>query len=261
MTILVLGYVINMPHQMSHTTKQFYNNGSSLPLLGSATNVSDPTSTKELWCDVVKCHFVMPSDTAYGGHAVLLFAALYATDGAVLELGSGLFSTPIIHNVAVVQQGRDVFTVDADSDWLQQFTAMGGPHHSFGLVSPEYSNESFRYLQFKPAHFQDWEDVWEQMYGLVFVDQAPAFERRKDIQRRRNASDVMVVHDTDTMEFYDYEPLLSTFPYRYKFRHNAIKTYTDVISDRRGDLIDKTRILSEWTCECLGLEHPRLVFL
>ena len=252
--------VINMPLQISQPTKQLFNYhdyGALSRLFWPAANVSDLNLTKELWCDVVKRHFVMPSDTAYGGHAVLLFAALYATDGAVLELGSGLFSTPIIHNVAVVQQGRDVFTVDGNNDWLQHFTSMGGPRHSFGLVSRMISNpESYRFLQFKPAHFRRWEDVWDGRYGLVFVDQAPGFERRKDIQRRRNVSDVMIVHDTDDMNGYGYEPLLSTFPYRYKFRHNAMKTFTDIVSDRRGDVIDKIRKLSEWTCECLGLENP-----
>ncbi len=232
------------PHT-SPTTEPISNSGLASRSFWPAGNVLDPTSTKQLWYDIVKRHFVMPNNTGIGGHAVVLFAALYATQGAVLELGSGMTSTPIIHNIAVVQQGRDVFTVDSNSDWLQQFTSMGGPHHSFGLVSSAYPNQPYRFLQFKPAHFRRWEDVWDGSYGLVFVDQAPASERRQDIQRRRNASDVMVVHDTNVMKSYRYEPLLSTFSYRYKFRHKAIKTFTDVISDRREDLIDKIRKLSE----------------
>ena len=251
LSLVILVHVMDMPAYSTdgeHSAKRLFR-----PCL----NVADPTETKELWYDVLKRHFVLPYNTAYGGHAVILFAALYATDGAVLELGSGLFSTPIIHNVAVVQQGRDVFTVDADSDWLQHFTSMGSPHHSFGLVSSAYPNQPYRFLQFRPAHFRRWEDVWDGRYGLVFVDQTPEFERRKDIQRRRNVSDVMIVHDTNDMKSYGYEPLLSTFPYRYKFRHKSFITFTDVIADKRGDLIDKIRKLSEWTCEYLGLGLPR----
>ena len=215
---------------------------------------SDHTTSKALWENALKSHFVMPNNTAWGGHAVVLFSALYATQGAILELGSGWFSTSTIHNVAVVEQSRDAYTVDSDVHWLAKFTAMGNSHHTFAYVSNVSQPGAFTDTPYKPQRLDSWDRVWRRQYGLVFVDHAPGERRHVDIQIFRNLTDVMLIHDTDNPTGYKFEPLLSTFRYRYKFRRRpSINSYTDVVSDTREDLVEKIELLTDWTCELLHL--------
>ncbi len=197
---------------------------------------------------------MLPKNLAYGGHAVVLFSALYATRGAILELGSGFFSTPTIHNVSAVEQSRDVYTVDLNVEWLARFTSLSSPRHRFAFISTRPQPQAFGGITVQPERFNTWDDIWHREFGLVFVDHSPGERRIQDIGIFRNLTDVMLVHDTDNLKGYHYEPLLSSFPHRYRFkRRPRIASFTDVVSDTRGDLVEKIERLTSWTCELLNL--------
>ncbi len=214
----------------------------------------DPTTNKEMWRDALKRHFVLPRNLGWGGQAVVLFSALYATKGPILELRRGYLTTPVIHNVSVVEQSRDAYTVDLNVGWLGRFVSLGSPHHRFGYVSERLQPQAFGNITFQPVHFKTWDDIWHHEFGLAFVDHRPAERRREDIKIFRNLTDVMLVHDTDNLEGYGYEPLLSSFPYRYRFKRRPwFRSFTDVVSMTRGDLVQKIEKLTNWSCELLHL--------
>lgn len=95
-----------------------------------------------------------PRSSAEGSHVKFLAAAVLLTVGDVLELGTGLASTELIHSLVeaefkelnalreageVREQHRAVVSVDSDSDWIARFHEFSKPWHQFVLL-PVYSH-------------------------------------------------------------------------------------------------------------------------
>jgi hypothetical protein len=60
------------------------------------------------------------SSSDYGTHIAPLLTAVLATDGPVLELGCGDFSTPLLHAICA-KQNRLLVSTDTDKAWLELF--------------------------------------------------------------------------------------------------------------------------------------------
>ena len=71
-----------------------------------------------------------PDHGEYGTHTRLLWAAAKATQGDILEMGTGAFSTPMLHNLT----GRSLVSAETDSAWLSKFQEQGFDHHQLLLV-------------------------------------------------------------------------------------------------------------------------------
>ena len=71
----------------------------------------------------------------------LLVSAVLATQGDILELGSGHYSTPVLHRVVEDRYNgaRMVVTADTDAGWLPLFGHLASPFHQFVLV-PVFSD-------------------------------------------------------------------------------------------------------------------------
>lgn len=138
------------------------------------------------------------SDAAYGTHLVPLIAAVKYTNGNVLELGMGDYSTPVLHEV-LKNTGRMLISVENDREWF----------HNFKDLS----------YQFHALRNTDYKDPWllSIQYSVIFVDNAPAPDRAKALLHFMNSTEIFVVHDTDKMKYYGYEEVFSQFEYRYTY--------------------------------------------
>ena len=74
-----------------------------------------------------------PGQGEFGTHARLLWAAAKATQGDILEMGTGAFSTPMLHNLTG-SAGRSLVSAETDSVWLSKFQKQGLGHHQLLLV-------------------------------------------------------------------------------------------------------------------------------
>ena len=74
-----------------------------------------------------------PGQGEFGTHARLLWAAAKATQGDILEMGTGAFSTPMLHNLTG-SVGRGLVSAETDSAWLSKFKEQGVDHHQLLLV-------------------------------------------------------------------------------------------------------------------------------
>ena len=74
-----------------------------------------------------------PDQGEFGTHARLLWAAGKATQGDILEMGTGAFSTPMLHNLTR-SAGRGLVSAETDSAWLSKFKEQGDGHHQLLLV-------------------------------------------------------------------------------------------------------------------------------
>ena len=117
----------------------------------------------------------MSIDQRFMTHLPSLFAALLATDGAVLELGAGLGSTPMLRAFCKASK-REFISVESDEDWAFCCDSWHDP--TWGLL-PGLANR--------------------QHWSVVFVDNAPATRRGPDAMLFAKA-EFVVIHDWESWE-------------------------------------------------------------
>ena len=69
-----------------------------------------------------------PTNSNWGSHITALAAAALSTSGDILECGTGLFSTPLLHEITKLQ-GRMLVSADTELNWLYQFQNLTGDNH------------------------------------------------------------------------------------------------------------------------------------
>lgn len=146
----------------------------------------------------------------YATHLPLLATCLAGTDGPVLELGGGWYSTPLIHALC---PRRRVVTLEHDAAmaaWLAERFA--GDSHVVRHV-PDWD----------AAEEPDW-NGWE----LAFIDHAPAERRKTELARLRGNADIIVIHDSD-VGFYGLEPEMARFAHRVDY--TLLWPHTTALSD------------------------------
>lgn len=101
--------------------------------------------------------------------------ALSASDGPVLEIGIGHFSTPFLHEYCR-GSNRNLISVEDNKLWMDGFVNLKSPFHGFRV---------------------DYESLSEGIeWGVVFIDNSPGGEARaKPFDIFLSQSQFVVVHD------------------------------------------------------------------
>ena len=158
----------------------------------------------------------------YGSHFIPLTFAVLNTTGPILEMGIGHYSTPLLHVICMTQK-RQLLSVDTSKTWIDNFKNLENHLHKF---------------QYLPVYEDDWKanpkpELWDTIgneikWGVVFIDHRPGERRKLDIFRFKNASEMIVVHDTQQPS-YDYEKALCSFKFRLDYKR--FDTWTTIVSD------------------------------
>lgn len=161
----------------------------------------------------------------FATHIPVLLACLQYTDGPILELGAGLYSTPLVN--AFASQERYARTIEANGRWYGRVIApllsVSSKHHE--LIHSDY--EQARLL--------------DHHWSVVLIDHAPARRRRVDMERVRTNADLVIAHDTEEPA-YRYEPVFAKFAFRYDFRRYL--PHTTVVSHRPLDWLKEVLSMS-----------------
>ena len=155
------------------------------------------------------------ADSEYGTHVCPLITAVVNTDGPILEMGCGDYSTPLLHALCSPKK-RMLVSTDTDLQWLSLFLDLENNWHTFYFISENA-----------------WDRIGNDMHwSVVLIDHRPALRRVVDIERLRSKTDIFVVHDTElsAAQYYNYETTFSSFKYRYDYKRYA--TQTTLLSDR-----------------------------
>ena len=139
----------------------------------------------------------------YGSHLPVLLKAVLKTQGDILELGAGIFSTPMLHAFSMAQN-RNVVTYENFNRWYRWFSIYEGKRHKVHFINK-------------------WEDaVVEKPWDVVLVDQTPDEDRIKTIARLADYAKYIVVHDanegSNTEKTYHFSKIYHLFKYRYHYR-------------------------------------------
>jgi len=131
---------------------------------------------------------------SYTTHIPVLIKALNSTEGDVLELGSGLFSTPLLHWLCA-ESGRRLETFEDEKEYF------------------DFANQ-FRSRNHKILFVEDWDKIdISKKRGVVFIDHKT--ERRSIDALRVNAT-YIILHDSET-DTYGYSKVYPKFKYVYQY--------------------------------------------
>lgn len=145
--------------------------------------------------------------TGFATHLPMLVACVAKTQGPVLELGCGAYSTPVLHALA---QGRELVSYDINPDWHGAFRRFNRGTHKVELVT-------------------DWAKApIERPWDVVLIDHAPGNRRAIELERLRPFARLVVVHDTEHRS-YNLEPAFAKWRYRKEWR--PYSPWTSVVSD------------------------------
>lgn len=144
----------------------------------------------------------------YSTHLPALARAIHKLGGPVLELGAGLYSTPLIR--ALCDDGCT--TIDTDPQWAAQFTHICSKDNPVVIINPDrIMDELTPYLQ------RDW--------SVVLMDLATAEQRVTFTPLLRHVQ-CIVAHDTENVY---WNPVISTFRYTRRWEHYT--PHTSYLSD------------------------------
>ena len=138
------------------------------------------------------------------------------TSGPVLELGSGLGSTLLLHGLCG-SAGRKLTTLETDATWIMRFTNYGRDWHRIKLI------ESFVTLS-----------EYEENWGLAFIDHGISGQRAVSITALKHIP-IIVVHDTCHPWLYGYAEAFKKFRYIWDWKVSGPQTsvLSDIIDVRR----------------------------
>jgi hypothetical protein len=146
--------------------------------------------------DTDKFGFLKSVTGNWNNHLPLLLLSLALTDdGAVLEMGSGEGSTPLLRKDCEVTN-RIFQSYDNNREWCIRTGA---------------------------DYVYDWDKVVDNMatkhYSLIFIDHAPGERRHLDAIALANAADILVLHDTEEAGAgnYMWEKAWPHFKYRLNY--------------------------------------------
>ena len=159
------------------------------------------------------------SSFRFGSHLPVLMKALQKTNGPVLELGRGLYSTVFLHWLCYHKK-RKLVTLEGNRRYLKRSQ----------LKKLEKSWHTVRWVG-------DWdkEDL-KGRWSVVLIDHAPGWRRPIEVAKLTKA-DYIVVHDTDkeTAKDYGNNEGYDLFKYRLDYKPKAKNTpQTTILSNKHN---------------------------
>lgn len=168
------------------------------------TKLSDPKGTIE--CRIIRDEVPMTLSKSWTTFMPVLSKILSITSGDVLELGTGIMSTPYLH-------------------WMCYPTKRK-------LVS--YENSSF-YADIASQYIDDFHDVYitgsyreinvEKEWDVVFIDFFEVQDRHIPLERLLKHAKYIVMHDSTYLDFMG----VSKFRFDYSKEHPCTSVFSDLI--------------------------------
>ncbi len=134
-------------------------------------------------------------------HFPMLIKAVQKTKGTVVELGSGLFSTPLLHWLCFDNK-RKLITYESYRHYLEFANKFKTDSHEIKFVE-NWAKENF-----------------DDHYAVVLIDHSiprKTHTRGDDALRFKDKAEYIILHDAgeETFEKYGYKEIYPHFKYRY----------------------------------------------
>ena len=146
-----------------------------------------------------------------GSHLPVLMKAVAETDGPILELGCGMYSTNPLHWAC----------------WVPKRRLVTYEHN------PKFYNFAKAYeTEFHEVHcIDDWDAIdISEPWSVAFVDHAPAHRRGIEMGLLTHA-EYVVVHDSEAKRDDTYQLRKNHHLYKYHFEYEGAAPHTSVFSN------------------------------
>jgi len=132
-------------------------------------------------------------------HNPMLIKTILISEGPVLEIGAGIYSTPLMHWLCKML-GRKLVTYENSPIFYQYAKRFISRSHHIKLI-------------------ENWGEMdLKTHWGVVFMDHNPDSRRADDVISFKNNADYIVIHDTDREDKYHMEKAWPHFKYRYTWK-------------------------------------------
>jgi hypothetical protein len=158
--------------------------------------------------------YIKNVDAGWGSHLPVLIKLASITNGPILELGLGLFSTVFLY-WACYDKKRKLVSADNSRSFFSKFMNFGKDFHTMVLVEGDNWDA------------MDMDGPWD----IVFIDHHPRERRGRDAARVAYSAKYVVLHDTqpDKRNPYGYDEIYPLFKYRFDYTGPA--AHTTVLSN------------------------------
>lgn len=157
----------------------------------------------------------MPTGPHVGSHLPVLMKLVSITNGPILELGSGWYSTPYLHWACYANK-RKLVTYEDNPKWFDFTKQFASEYHLIRLVD-------------------DWNKIdISEPWSIAFIDHDPIVDRKRvEEMKRLTHADYVVAHDTENSRnrHYRYFDAYKLYKYRFKFTSAGLP-YTSVFSNK-----------------------------
>lgn len=146
-------------------------------------------------------------------HIVLLTRVFDKSEGDVLEVGTGYFSTLLLHWLSSVYK-RHVYSYESSNYWYKR--------------AKKYESE-YHHIIYCP----DWEeaDFVNKHWGMAFIDQSPESVRNKTVTALKNNADYIVMHDTSPEYDKKYQFSKIWDQFQHIFHYKKAEPNSSVVSN------------------------------
>jgi len=151
----------------------------------------------------------------YGTHIPVLLEAMGKTTGDVLELGPGVFSTPLLHWLCEKQK-RNLLTIETDSKWAR------------------FCSQYYRTDYHKHLWVENWnlaKDAISKPWGVALIDHSPSERRPEEIAILAPFAKYIIVHDADDRKDKEYHLSTIKHLFKYYWRFDKVEPATAVFSN------------------------------
>ncbi|OGZ27064.1 MAG: hypothetical protein A2427_01040 [Candidatus Nealsonbacteria bacterium RIFOXYC1_FULL_40_7] len=150
--------------------------------------------------------------SATASHIPLLVRLFDLSEGDVLEIGTGYFSTLLLHWLAHIYK-RNVYSYENDPYWYKRALKANSKYHRVIMVN-------------------NWDDLpVDRHWGLVFVDHKPGERRSMEVKRFAKNADYILIHDTEPENEKEYH-FSEIWPlFKYVYHQKKTLPWTSAVSN------------------------------
>ena len=146
-------------------------------------------------------------------HVPLLVRVFDISRGDVLEVGTGYYSTLLLHWLASLTE-RNLFSYESHRRWYKKALQWQSPLHQV-FYCPNWDEADFD----------------QRHWGMAFMDHSPGYRRPREVARLANLAEYIVIHDTQPQIGKEYQFSQTWGLFKYVYHYTKIVPYTTVVSN------------------------------
>lgn len=145
----------------------------------------------------------------YDSHRPLLWAALEATTGLVVEMGCGYGSTPFLFEYCQ-ERNRKLVSYENNQEWYDKMKGQY-PHIEF--------TKNWDFVPLRPTP------------SVLFIDHAPGERRKVDLYRFSDVAKIIVVHDSEPAADHGYKMRATLKRFKYLIDYETDGAWASAVSN------------------------------